>query len=478
MIAGRRILCNAHGVAHAASVRVRRYGQPNKYSATVLHVNHDADLALLAVAEPGFWNELPALAFSRRLPSEGDEVFCVGYPDGGDNISVTRGIVSRIAAHPYAHSGCQLLVVQIDAAINSGNSGGPALENGKVVGVAFESLDETDNIGYVIPWPVVDRFLEGAKRAAAGQSWRIPTIPIVWQPIENPAMRAALRVEREDRGVLVVRTLVAPAATAGSATPSKDAKDAKDAKEAADGVLRVDDVLLAIDGKPIGCDGTFALRSNLRVTFDQVVAAKYAGDQVTFDVIRQGAPRRVTLTLGDVEPLVPIHCYDRPPRYLVYGGLVFTTLSVPYLQSAFGDKWDEQAPVPLLYQADQGERQSPTHEIVVVARVLSGAPSLGYGVAQDSIVLLADSVPITSLGHLARLLKVPTPDSTFSSATATSTLAESKTSTSCHSGTAPALLRLDLLGRQRSVVFIDRELAKRSERNLLALYNIHSASML
>lgn len=49
----------------------------------------------------------------------------------------------------YSHSGEYLLMIQIDAAINSGNSGGPALdEDGKVVGVAFQALDEAENIGY------------------------------------------------------------------------------------------------------------------------------------------------------------------------------------------------------------------------------------------------------------------------------------------------------------------------------------------
>lgn len=40
---------------------------------------------------------------------------------------------------------------QIDAAINSGNSGGPALQDDKVIGIAFETLDNAENIGYIIP---------------------------------------------------------------------------------------------------------------------------------------------------------------------------------------------------------------------------------------------------------------------------------------------------------------------------------------
>jgi S1-C subfamily serine protease len=75
---------------------------------------------------------------------------------GGDNISVTAGVVSRVELTQYAHGAGLLLAVQIDAAINPGNSGGPAVmdfgsggmnSNWKVVGVAFQNLREADSIG-------------------------------------------------------------------------------------------------------------------------------------------------------------------------------------------------------------------------------------------------------------------------------------------------------------------------------------------
>ena len=62
----------------------------------------------------------------------------------------------------YAHGSSELLGVQIDAAINAGNSGGPAFnEDGECVGIAFQSLKDGDaeNIGYIIPTPVIFHFL-------------------------------------------------------------------------------------------------------------------------------------------------------------------------------------------------------------------------------------------------------------------------------------------------------------------------------
>ena len=88
------------------------------------------------------------------LPRLQDMVTVVGYPVGGDNQSVTQGVVSRIEMSEYVHGASELLAIQIDAAINSGNSGGPAFNSaGLCVGIAFQSLKDGDseNIGYVIP---------------------------------------------------------------------------------------------------------------------------------------------------------------------------------------------------------------------------------------------------------------------------------------------------------------------------------------
>ena len=71
------------------------------------------------------------------------EVVCVGYPTGGDNLSVTKGVVSRVDMEDENDPWRSRLVVQIDAAVNPGNSGGPALSlDGRCLGVAYESLKD------------------------------------------------------------------------------------------------------------------------------------------------------------------------------------------------------------------------------------------------------------------------------------------------------------------------------------------------
>jgi S1-C subfamily serine protease len=85
-------------------------------------------------------------------------------------------VVSRIEVTSYAHGSTELLAVQIDAAINSGNSGGPVFnEEGSCVGIAFQSLASADaeNIGYVIPTPVI-KASGGMNAAARCYSSRAP----------------------------------------------------------------------------------------------------------------------------------------------------------------------------------------------------------------------------------------------------------------------------------------------------------------
>ena len=139
----------------------RPHGSARKLKCSVAFASAERDLALLEVIDDAM--SPPVLNFAQSLPELYSAVAVVGYPLGGDNICVTRGVVSRLDAMAYGGEGRgeRLLVVQIDAGVNSGTSGGPALdERGHVAGVAFSSYaGSADNIGYLVPASVVEAFL-------------------------------------------------------------------------------------------------------------------------------------------------------------------------------------------------------------------------------------------------------------------------------------------------------------------------------
>uniref|UniRef100_A0A2C9WP97 Protease Do-like PDZ domain-containing protein n=1 Tax=Manihot esculenta TaxID=3983 RepID=A0A2C9WP97_MANES len=204
MIGNGKLLTNAHCVEYDTQVKVKRRGDDRKYVAKVLARGVDCDIALLSVENEEFWEGSEPLQFG-HLPRLQDAVTVVGYPLGGDTISVTKGVVSRIEVTSYAHGSSDLLGIQIDAAINPGNSGGPAFNDlGECIGVAFQVYrsEEAENIGYVIPTTVVSHFLNDYERN--GKYTGFPCLGVLLQKLENPALRACLKVQSNE-GVLVRR---------------------------------------------------------------------------------------------------------------------------------------------------------------------------------------------------------------------------------------------------------------------------------
>merc|ERR1719335_627667 len=159
-----------------------------------MEVGWECDCAVLKVVEDedDFWKGIQVVQLSKKVPHLEEPVLCVGFPVGGDTISVTSGVVSRVEVQTYAQTCAELLGIQIDAAINSGNSGGPAFNNaGECLGIAFQSLgaDKAENIGYIIPTVVVLHFLNDLLKH--GKYTGFPTIGAEFQTMENPHLREA-----------------------------------------------------------------------------------------------------------------------------------------------------------------------------------------------------------------------------------------------------------------------------------------------
>jgi S1-C subfamily serine protease len=204
IIGKNRILTNAHVVSNARRLLITVHGSPVKYPARVEHIAHDCDLALLSVEDFKDFEDFPTFEFG-DVPALESQVRVIGYPIGGERLSVTRGVVSRIDFQPYSHSRADShLAVQIDAAINPGNSGGPVIQDDKVVGVAFQGLRQADNTGYIIPTPVVRRFL---KDVEDGKYDQYVDLGFSEFPLHNPAMRKALGLEDDGKGVLVTNVV-------------------------------------------------------------------------------------------------------------------------------------------------------------------------------------------------------------------------------------------------------------------------------
>jgi S1-C subfamily serine protease len=197
VIEGQRILTNAHVVLYSSQVQIQANQAGDKISATVVAVAPGIDLAVLKLDDESFFKTHAPIHRAAALPDIKDPVLAYGFPTGGNALSITKGIISRIEFVPYNYpvSG---LRIQIDAAINPGNSGGPAIAADKMIGLAFSHLDHAQNIGYIIPNEEIDLFL---KDIADGHYDGKPAMLDELQTLENPALRAFLKVDKSVEGI-------------------------------------------------------------------------------------------------------------------------------------------------------------------------------------------------------------------------------------------------------------------------------------
>jgi S1-C subfamily serine protease len=383
VIRGRRIMTNAHVVAWARQILVRRFQDPRPFQAKVAFVGHDCDLAILEVEDPAFFEGMEPLEFG-ELPAVRSSVVTIGYPAGGEQISYTRGVVSRIEVQNYAHPGHRsLLAVQTDAAINPGNSGGPVIQDDKVVGVSFQGMPGLENAGFFIPPEIIQHFL---KDVADGRYDGFPLAGIRLVPLQNPAYRKFLGLGDDSVGARVDGLLT------GSPAESR---------------VKPDDVLLEVDGLPVGSDGTVVYGSN-RVAVSIAFQAPQNGESVKLKLLREGKPIDVDLPVAVYEgDRLAGNQYDSPPRYVIHGGLVFTPLSADYLRT-LGREQSDPATASLIYELYYRRSEQPDKartEPVVLATTLTHPVNANLNVRGRALVDKINGIRIDRLDDVVRALE-------------------------------------------------------------------------
>jgi len=389
VIHGERILTNAHVIADASYIQVQKHGAPKKYLARVAFVSHEADLALLEVDDPNFFKGLRPLKIG-KLPAPLQEVSVFGYPFGGSTLSITQGVLSRVEHQNYAHAGGYLLAGQLDAAINPGNSGGPVIVDGQVVGVVMQAntSGRAENLGYFVPPSVIRHVLTDAED---DERQGFLDLGIRTQSLDSPAMKRIYGVEGgqvdRSRGVLVAHVF---------------------ANSAAAGMIEPNDVILAINGFEIADDSTIEFRSNQRTNFKYAIDQYHHGDKVPVRLLRQGV--ELSLELDTDRPvinfgLVQPQQFDQPPRYLIYGGVVFVPLNMNLIKR-WGRDWHRQAPVEFLHARSRWALDEQ-RELVVALKVLAADVNLGYHDWKNWILESVDGVPIKDFEHFCGLLAKP-----------------------------------------------------------------------
>jgi len=353
------ILTAAHVVSDATFIQVKKSNDAKKYIGKVKWIAHEADLALLEIEDETFFDNVTAQSFG-GLPSRQDGVVVYGYPMGGDELSTTQGIVSRIEHTMYSHGYMDHLTLQIDAPINPGNSGGPAFDSdGKIVGIAIQAIGGADGLGYLVPVEVIKHFFTDIKD---GTYDGYPSDGIGIQTLENENIKSYYHLGKRD-GVLVT-----------SITKNGSAM----------GYIKKGDVLLAVDGVNIAGDNTVKIKGNGRVASNYMVRKHQLGEELTIDVLRDKKEIQVKFPLKSRAGIAPLE-HDKEPRYYIFGGLVFVPLTINYLQ-AWGKGWDTKAPMALLSLLQNQEDLDPElDELVVLSHILPNYENANYEAANKIV---------------------------------------------------------------------------------------------
>jgi S1-C subfamily serine protease len=382
IIEGKRILTNAHLVLYASDVSIQSHLGGDKIEAKVEMIAPEMDLAVLSVKDAKFFDKHPALSRAKKLPKTADAVAVYGFPIGGSGWAVTKGNVARIDYGGYygqAHG----LIVQVNAAINQGNSGGPALVGDRMIGLVFSRLPEGQNIGYLVPDEEIDSCLENAKDGRF-KGKPIDISDAVYQRCENKTLRRFLKLDDGVRGVLVKPPRPRPANC-----PFEEY-----------------DVLTRVGGHDVDNDGMVQHPAGLQLSFESVLSKAAKDGKVPISVMRRG--RRIETTL-------PVSAEDKrlirgwgggKPSYFIHGPLVFSPLSLnglPYYVQARPDLDTPRNPV----MARLGDRvRFPGEELVVVTSpMFNHKIAKGYADPVGQVVKEVNGTPIKNLKHLVELLR-------------------------------------------------------------------------
>jgi S1-C subfamily serine protease len=386
VIEGKRILTNAHVVEYASEVQIQANQAGDKISATVEAIAPGIDLAVLKLDDESFFDTHPPLARAKILPSIKDVVLTYGYPEGGNSLSITKGIISRVEFTPYNFpvSG---LRIQIDAAINPGNSGGPAVVGDKMIGLTFSHLVNAENIGYIIPSEEIDLFLQDM---ADGHYDGKPAMYDELQTLENPALRPFLKLDSSVHGMVVHKSY----------------------KDDPAYPLKEWDVITKIGDTPVDDQGMIKLGEDLRVRFTYLIQHIATNGTVPLTIVRAGKEMKINLPVSaDYSLLIP-GLNGTYPSYFIYGPLVFSAATSDYLSGLMQTKYGTAIMARLSASANplvtrmSDQPAFPGEGLVVIASpFFPNKLDEGYSDPRFQAVKKVNGIPVKNLNHLVEILR-------------------------------------------------------------------------
>jgi S1-C subfamily serine protease len=381
IIEGQRILTNAHVVQYSSRLLVQGYQSTDRVPAHVVGFAPDMDLALLELDDDSFFEKRSPLSFADGIPKLKETVNVYGYPIGGDQLSITEGIISRIEFMPYINITAGLRI-QIDAALNPGNSGGPAIANRKIVGLVFSGIPTAENIGYLIPAEEIRLFLEDLDDGKYDGKYKMLD---EMQTVRNPALRERLQLPAGTGGVLIRKPF----------------------REEEDYPLKEWDVVTRIGDVDLDQEGNVQVEDNVRLAFRYLIPRFQQDGQLPLTIFRDGKEQQIQLSLILEPEWLVRPLKGKYPRHFIFGPIVFSVGTQDLLRAAGqrGEAMLANRRNPLIrrrYDLIDGDEK----ELVVTgARMFPHPIHEGYDPQTFAVVSHLNDEPVNSLAQLMELIR-------------------------------------------------------------------------
>jgi len=394
-LAGGMVMTTADMVADSTFLELESPDGTRTAPARIVAVDYEANLALVAPAEAEAEAEAevsggsaghPIFAGMAPLslgeaPAIGDTLDILQIEQNGMPL-VTRGQLQSVDVVSTFLPDNFFLTFRVKASMQSAASSYtlPVVKGGRLVGV-LTSYNSGEQISDVTSTDVLSHFV---REAAGGKYSGFPSLGISAVRTDDSNFRKWLKIPAGDGGLYIAKVRPQSAAMLAG--------------------VKEGDVLLAIDGHALDRRGYYEDARYGRIYWSHLVRGlRSTGDSVKLSLLRAGEAVEVDAVLVRDEEgagLIPKHSYDRPPNYLVKGGMVFQELTRGLLE-AFGKEWQLRAPMNLLNALENPEEfEEGRRRLVVLTGIIPTEATVGYEEVRNLIVTEVNGQKIKDVASL------------------------------------------------------------------------------
>lgn len=387
VLEGNRVLVTAELVVNSTYLELEHPSSGARVPAKIVGLDYEANLAVLEAAntDSEVFKGLVPLKLDDSTKA-GDSLDVWQIEDNGNGVTTSVDVL-RVTVGRYFIPGSVFLLYQVkgslQARVNSFTL--PVVKDGKFVGMLL-SYSSKEQTASVLPTPIIKAFLNDLED---GEYKGFPNLGINVTQTLDTTLREFVGIDDKEGGVFI-RSV---------------AKDSSAEKAG----LQKGDVILAVNGKAIDSRGNYTDEAYGKLSFSHLVRGDAAvGDKVTMDIIRDGKPEKIEVELMRKAPadfLIDPYMFDRGPKYVIFGGLIFQELTLPYLES-WGDEWKTRAPFKLVHAEANPEKweKEGREKLVFLSNVLKTPSTLGYEAINSAIITKVNGKSIANIKELSKAL--------------------------------------------------------------------------